>query len=67
MEGHRTKEGKEIIDWQVQEARQDIEARTNKIIEQLEENKKPYHQFTLSFDEVKHKYKEALENNNNND
>lgn len=42
----------EIIEVRVEEARQKIEQEVNSVITKIENNEKPYHQFTKTYTEV---------------
>lgn len=41
----------EIVDFWTEQSREDFERKVKEIIGKLESGEKPYHQFTLSFDE----------------
>jgi len=42
----------DIKDYYLSKEKEDIDARVDKVIKELEEGGKPYHQFTMDFDEM---------------
>lgn len=51
-------EEQDIINFLVEESKKDIEEHVNKIVSQLNECKKPYHQHTMSYQEMLEKIKQ---------
>jgi hypothetical protein len=51
-------EEKDIINFLVEESKKDIEEHVKKIVSDLNEGKKPYHQHTMSYEEMVQTIKE---------